>query len=298
MYLRDHTLTSPALQVFLNTDNLADLPDDSIWPALSGDAALTQLREDGFAGVQIGESVSLFNSSILPHCGLNRINHPQETETVFRFHRERGDLCVTLHLGWGMESDEEVDAMVRAVLDASEKFELPAFIETHRATITQDIWRTVELTKRIPDVRFNGDFSHYYCGQELVYGDFEAKLDFMQPIFDRVGFMHGRIAAPGFMQAPIEAADVCPRMAMDGIDYLAHFKQMWRRAMDGFKQHAGSGAVLIFAPEILSRTHYYARVFPGRDGVLREESDRYAQALLYKDIAAECFAESQLIITR
>jgi len=292
MYVRDTTESSPALRVFLNTETLFGLPEHSMWPGLTGDAALMRVREDGFAGVQVGSGLTLFNSSILPQCGHNRINHPHETDAVFRFHRERGDICVTLHLGWGMESDEEIDAMVRAMLGASEKFELPAFIETHRATVTQDIWRTVELTKRIPDVRFNGDFSHYYCGQELVYGNFEAKLDFMQPIFDRVGFMHGRIASPGYMQAPIEAADACPRMAMSGIDYLAHFKQMWRRAMDGFKQHAGSGAVLIFAPELLSRDYYYARVFPGQDGVMREESDRYAQALLYKDIAASCFTAS------
>lgn len=152
------------------------------------------------------------------------------------------------------------------------------------------MWRTVELTKRFPDIRFNADFSHYYCGQEMVYGDFEAKLDFMAPIFERVGFIHGRIAAPGYMQAPIESADVRPRMAV-GADYLAHFKEMWRRAMAGFKTNANTGDIFIFAPELLRSDIYYARVFPDNTGQLREESDRYHEALEYAIIARGIFMD-------
>jgi len=288
-YLNDGSSDAPKLSVYLNTDNLFELPKHSIWPELTGDAALERLKEDGFEGVQVGGFVELYNPQILPHCGLGRINVPEEANEVFARSSERGDSCITLHLGWGMESDPALDLLVEATLNASGKHQLPAFIETHRATITQDMWRTVELTKRIPEVRFNADFSHYYCGQEMVYGDFEAKLDFMQPIFDRVGFMHGRIAAPGYMQAPIQNSLDRPLMAVGEPNYLEHFKEMWRRAMAGFKQNAGPGDTLIFTPELLSPSIYYARVFPDADGTLTEESDRYAQALLHRDIARECF---------
>lgn len=63
---------------------------------------------------------------------------------------------------------DEVAALVDAILAASSRHNLPIFLETHRATITQDIWRTVQITKRFPEVWFNGDFSHYHCGQEMV----------------------------------------------------------------------------------------------------------------------------------
>jgi hypothetical protein len=63
--------------------------------------------------------------------------------------------------------------------------------------------------------------------------------------------------------------------------------------MLGFLRHALAGDVLIFAPELLSPMHYYARVFPDATGKLNEESDRYAQALLYKDLALACFAVAQ-----
>jgi hypothetical protein len=68
---------------------------------------------------------------------------------------------------------------------------------------------------------------------------------------------------------------------------------MWTRAMRGFLRHAGRGDVLIFAPELLAGTYYYARLFPDASGRLVEESDRYAQAVLYRSLARECFAAAR-----
>jgi hypothetical protein len=292
-YLNDNSTDTPKLQIYLNTGNLAGLPASSIWPGLSGSDAIDRLKADGYEGVQLtGGDSDIGPSPDFPYCGQGRISTPDEADPVFAKHAANGEQCITLHVGWGMEDDDEVDRLVESVLSASDTHDLPAFIETHRATITQDMWRTVQLAKRWPDVRFNGDFSHYYCGQEMVYGDFAAKLDFMQPIFDRIGFMHGRIAAPGFMQAPIEGPNTKPLMATGG-DYLADFKEICRRAMAGFQRNAGPGDVLIFAPELLVAGYYYARVFPDDSGQLIEESDRYAQALLYRDIARECYEQCQ-----
>lgn len=293
-YLNDQTQDAPKLRIYLNTGNLTDLPENSIWPGLCGPDAAEHLIKDGFEGIQLdGGETALDAESGIPYCGLDRINSPKEAEPIFRKHVENGEPCISLHLGWGMEDDDEIDRLVESVLAASDKLNLPAFVETHRATITQDMWRTVQITKRFPEILFNGDFSHLYCGQEMVYGDFEAKLDFLQPVFDRVGFMHGRIAAPGYMQAPIESEDGRPRMAVPGArDYLADFKTMWTRAMAGFKKNAPAGSVLIFAPELLRKDIYYARVFPNNDGHLAEESDRYAQALLYQNIAQTCWANA------
>lgn len=290
LYLNDGSADAPKLRIYLNTDNLLDLPKTSEWTACDGQEALKRLKADGFEGVQIGGFVDLYDGAVLPYCGLGRVSEPEEAEPLFAKHSERGDSCITLHVGWGMESDQAMDRLVDAILSAAEKHSLPAFIETHRATITQDMWRTVELCKRIPEIRFNADFSHFYCGQEMPYGDFDAKLDFMQPIFDRTGFMHGRIASSGFMQAPIETATDRPKMVMEGgRDYLSDFKKLWSRAMQGFKDNAELGSILVFAPELLSATYFYGRVFPDTNGVLIEESDRYAQAKLYAKIARDCF---------
>jgi len=292
-FLNDGSADAPKLLVYLNLDNLVDLREDSSWPHLDGLARYQRLVVYGFEGVQLTTNDLPIVHAPVPHCGLDRINSPAEADEVAAGHAERGDLCITVHAGWGLEDDDATFRLAEAILTASSKHRLPIFIETHRATITQDLWRTVQITKKFPEVRFNGDFSHYYCGQELVYGDWKSKLAFMEPIFDRVGFLHGRIASPGCMQVSIDSGLTSrPLQAHGDINYLDHFKELWTRAMLGFLRSAHRGDVLIFAPELLSGRHYYARMFPNASGKLAEESDRYAQALLYKDLARACFAEA------
>jgi hypothetical protein len=291
--LNDGSNESPKLRVFLNLDTLKDLPTDSRGSGLEDLPLFAQLARDGFEGVQLTTDAPVLASLSLPYCGLDRINIPGEANNIVEKHAARGDLCITVHAGWGTEDDDDVFRLVEAILAAGEKHKLPIFLETHRATITQDIWRTVRIAQKFPGIRFNGDFSHYYCGQELVYGDWVAKLDFMEPIFERIGFLHGRIASSGCMQVPIGADFFSPPMQAHGVaNYLEHFKEMWIRAMAGFLRNAGKGDVLIFAPELLSGTYYYARKFPDASGQLEEECDRYDQAILLKDLARLCFEQA------
>ena len=290
-YLNDGSVDAPKLRVFLNLDNLVDLRRDSIWTGVAKEELLEQLAADGFEGVQLTDDGPP-PPGALAYCGLGRINQPGEAVLLAEKHAARGDLCLTVHVGWGIEDDDHVFRLVEAILSASERTGLPIFIETHRATITQDMWRTVQITKKFPEVLFNGDFSHYYCGQEMVYGGVEMKMEFMAPIFDRIGFMHGRIASPGHMQVPIDKTNSRPAAAVGVVDYFADFRTIWARAMRGFRNYAGPGDVLVFAPELLGGAHYYARLFPGSDGMVVEESDRYAQALLYAKIARCLFEDA------
>ncbi len=293
-FFHDGSEDAPKLKVYLNLDNLVDLRADTIWPGLEGLARYRRLMDDGFEGVQLTTNDPPLAEAPIPHCGLDRINTPAEADAIAARHAERGDKCLTVHVGWGLEDDDAVYRLVEATLAASEKNHLPIFIETHRATITQDVWRTVQVTRRYPEVRFNGDFSHYYCGLELVYGNWAEKLDFMEPIFARVGFMHGRIASPGCIQVSIKPDAASPSGQTNGNPvYHDHFKELWTRAMLGFRRNAARGDVLIFAPELLASTHCYARLLPDASGRLVEESDRYAQALIYKDLAHACFAEAE-----
>ena len=292
------TLAPPSLKVYLNADNLVDLRPDTIWRGETGAAMFKRLRDDGFEGIQLTDNEPLPEGASLPHCGLDRISTPAEANDVVCRHADRGDNCITVHAGWGWEDDSDVDQLVAAILEASQRYSISIFIETHRATITQDIWRTVQITRRFPEVRFNGDFSHYYCGQELVYGDWQKKLAFLQPVFERVGFIHGRVASPGSIQAAIGSdLRTRPFQAHGVVNYLDHFRDLWTAAMTGFLRTAGPGDVLIFAPELLPGTHYYARLFPDEHGQFCEETDRYAQALLYVQLAHECFKDAQRRMT-
>lgn len=271
----------------MNELALADMPFANLM------AALEPIRAAGYEGIQTaGETISLEARGECARLGLRmaasgRVNLPDEAGPMAARMSDAGFIAATLHVGWGMEDDDAARALIEAVLSASEKYRLALYVETHRATIFQDIWRTVQFTRWYPDLRFNGDFSHWYTGQELVYGGFENKVKFLEPVFRRVRFLHGRIGNPGCIQVDIGEGET------EGQPFVAHFRELWKASMAGFKESAAAGDVLVFTPELLASGIYYARLFRDADGKLHEEGDRWQQSLVLCRIARECFALRQ-----
>jgi sugar phosphate isomerase/epimerase len=247
---------------------------------------LQAIREAGYDGVQFTQpSEYLLKDEALGLglgiCGSGRVNTPAEAGPLAQQARDVGLECLTLHVGWGTESEAEVDALITAVLDASQKYSIPLYPETHRATIFQDQWRTVQCLSRFPTLEFNGDFSHWYTGTEMVYGGFENKLEFIRPVLGRIGFLHGRIGNPGCMQVDIGDGSVHEH------PYVGHFRTLWTESLLGFLRRRPSPGDFCFTAELLGPEFYYARTFNGR-----EESDRWQQSLVLIGIARECFREA------
>jgi hypothetical protein len=278
----------PSLRRDLNWATLWALPDWSGGPRGEPGAVLEAVRTAGYIGIQHPDA-ALAHAHGLRATGMARVLTPAQLEPLAEAHMAQGFDCTTLHVGTGLETDAEMDTLATAVIAASAATGHPLYIETHRATMTQDMRRTVDLVVGHPYLRFNADLSHWYTGQEMIYGDFAAKLDFIDPVLRRVRFIHGRIGNSCCMQVGIDAA---------GGTHVDHFVQMWRRCFDGFLATAGPGDQLIFAPELLPASldfggqrqdFNYARLFDNGDGGMREESDRWEQATLLWDIAARTF---------
>jgi hypothetical protein len=262
------------------------------WLALDGlpefpSGALPAILDAGYDGVQFIQP--------LPHglvekaqrlglgvCGSGRVNEPRNADLLAKEARDTGLECVTLHLGSGLEDDDEAARLIDAVLEASIKYGIPLYPETHRATIFQDLWRTVQHVQRFPQLRFNGDFSHWYTGCEMVYGDFQKKLEFIRPVLDRVRFLHGRIGTPGCIQVDIGDGD--PQKH----PYVNHFRTFWISAFLSLLHNEPEQSSICFTLELLSPVIYYARTFEGR-----EESDRWQQSFVIAQIARECFAAAR-----
>lgn len=275
----DGSNNEPYLRVDMNYMGVNNLPGFSKGPKGNDREKHQAIKEAGFKGIQDGD-ITLCNELGLKATSHARINIVGELKNVLPQWKDEGRECASIHLGWGMESDAEANKLVEYVLNESEKADFPIYIETHRATITQDMQRTASLVDRFPEIRFNGDFSHWYTGQEMVYGGIENKWEFIAPVFERVRFMHGRIGNPGCIQVDID----------DGRnrDYVEHFKEMWIRSIKGFLNSASQGDFIIFAVELLPADIYYAREF-----INKEEGDRWLQALLYKELINECWDLAQ-----
>ncbi len=289
----DGSPAPPRMRCYLNLMTLEDLPAHASGPAAAGwDAALAAIREAGYEGVQFIEPATKQQLAAcvrlnLGRAGSGRVSEPKDAQELATRFAAEGMECATLHVGWGMEDDEKAAFLLEAVLAASSRNKVPLYVETHRATLFQDMWRTVQFVKRFPDLRFNGDFSHWYTGLEMVYGGFQNKLQFIRPVLERVSFLHGRIGDPGSMQVDIGSGDV------ETHPYVADFRALWTASFTGFLARAQPGDYILFVPELLSPRIYYARRLALSGSVRIEEGDRWNQALVLRRIAQECFGLAQ-----
>jgi len=287
----------PTLRLDLNIGTTWRLPEWSTGPRGDAQGVLEAAREAGYRGVQGGDPKRCRDLGLVPITfDVRRV--PGGLAERARRWADRGYACSTLLLGTGMEGDDAAARLVEEVLEASATAGIPIYVETHRATVTQDLWRTLQLVRRFPELRFNGDFSHWHTGHDMPSGDFEAKLDLLSPVFERVRYLHGRIGTAGCIQ--VDVGDGRP----DDEPPVAHFRAFWTRAFAGFLATAhddtigAPGHEIGFAPELLPSEFGYARLVPGPDGKPREEGDRWAQALVLTRIAAECFTVACVNTTR
>jgi len=273
-------LRDPRLRVFMNLQAFGDMARQA--------KGLRAIVDAGYDGVQLTQPLDRARKDEalrigLGVCGSGRVNTPAEAAPLGKEARDEGLECLTLHVGWGTENDDEAAALIESVLEASAQFSIPLYPETHRATIFQDPWRSVQFLRRFPQLEFNGDFSHWYTGTEMVYGGFENKMEFMRPVLGRIGFLHGRIGNPGSMQVDIGDGSV------EQHPYVAHFRALWTEAFHGFLCRRPLSDRFCFTTELLGPEFYYARTFGGG-----EESDRWEQSLVLARIARECFAEARV----
>lgn len=206
---------------------------------------------------------------------------------LYRALAAEGFYCTTVIAGNGLENDLDADRFCAAILEAQARHAHPLLLETHRASITQDIRRTIDMIGRFPQLRFTADFSHWYVGHEFAMGDFAAKLDFLQPLIERADIVEGRIGSTNRTQIALDGPD-------DARPFVAHHRAFWTRC---FAACHARGATPVFAPQLLPAVIHaggidwpiaYASEVRGADGQLQEESDRWEQSLLLCEIAGNC----------
>ncbi len=283
--------TPERLRFDLSTYTLMGLPAWSQAPVGGDDRVYAAVRDAGYTGVQHDEQIAAAAAAGLRMTGHARMLAPTEADDVAVRHRDAGFDATTLHLGHGLEDEDTADRLAEAVIAAAARHDYPLYVETHRATLTQDMWRTLRLIERHPELRFNADLANWYAGLEMPYGDLAGKFDAMQPLFDRVRFMHGRVSNAACMQVKLATDDPPPAN-------IRHFREMWTRCARGFLDNADPDEILIFAPELLPAVVMtpagpvdvdYARLMS--DG--EEESDRWTEALRLCAMMAECFADAE-----
>jgi hypothetical protein len=266
----------------------AELPDWSAGPRGERADVYAAVKAAGYEAIQTLEPQAAREAGLLP-TGLARIFDDVDgmREVALRW-RDAGCDCTTVQLGTGFESDDEMARLAEALLTISVEAGHPLYLETHRATMTQDIKRTLDLVERFPELRFNGDFGHWYIGHELTYGDMEMKFEKMRPVFERTRFMHLRVSSNAFGQ--LTASDPAE------VRHLDYYRRMWTASFEGFLRSAAPGDYFAVHPELLPARAFYPKMLPGPDGEMREESDRWTESAFLIEVARDCFAAARAAV--
>lgn len=238
---------------------------------------LALLHRHGYRGVVAWDSWDAIRNAGLIPCGMGRILAPEEALPLARRHADAGLDFTTLHVGTGFESDDDMARLAEAVLQAAAATGHALHIETHRATMTQDIRRTTELVARIPELSFTLDFSHWYTGHEMTYGgEFAERLAWCDPVFARVASIQLRMGTSGAIQRPLD-----PRSEHHADHVAALDRCLAVRAAS-----ADPPGIMPVAPELLP-----AWIGEGREARPihyadeTESSDRFAEALALSELA-------------
>ena len=145
---KDDQNKAPALKCYMNMGSMTDLPEWSQAPRGDEAQVYAALKKAGYQGLQGGDP-KLARDAGLENAGGGRVDHPDDALRCAENGASSGAVCTTLHVGTGMEDDLYAGALMEAIIQASEKTGHPLYIETHRATVTQDIWRTVQWASGI-----------------------------------------------------------------------------------------------------------------------------------------------------
>ncbi|HEY1723070.1 MAG TPA: sugar phosphate isomerase/epimerase [Magnetospirillaceae bacterium] len=186
------------------------------------------------------------------------------------------DLCTELgvhHL------DVQADVRPRQIADCvpliegwqrlAEQVDFPVYLETHRDRMTTDLYFTLDLLDRVPDLKLLGDLSHFLVGREFSTPISDENHALMHRIIDNCWAFHGRVASREQVQVEISF----PHHKM----WLDIFLGWWDYGFKSWRRRAGPDDTLAFVCELGPKPY----AITARDG--NDTTDRWQEALRLRD---------------
>jgi len=206
------------------------------------------------------------------------IDRLEQLDIAISLARKAGTPYVDVMTGpYSMPEDEAV-RLIRAISERFKAEKIALALQTHRGLVTQDLLRTVEYARGVPDLRFDLDLSHYFVAGEIGEDLNAAALPAFEAILARAVMLDGRVSNGEQVQIDIGPSGDNP--------HARRFSALWKKVMVAWLQRASPGDILPFRIELGPPN--YAILDPQG----REISDRWAQTLVIRTLAERLFNEA------
>lgn len=247
-----------------------------------------RIADAGFAGVCLDPNVAEIDESrrLRPlfekhglACMLNVFpGTPDELQPLLGLADEMQAVLVNI-IG-GVMPLRAVDAvpLARRWIDEAAAFDFPVLFETHRDSLLNDLYYTLELLEQVPGMRLCADLSHFVVDRELRLPLTERDRGYFDTILDRADCLQGRIATREQVQVPV----AFPQHAA----WVRQFRAWWLDGMRRWRARNSEDASLVFLCELGPPP--YAITDANGD----ELSDRWEEAATIRGWAEEAWDAS------
>ena len=173
--------------------------------------------------------------------------------------------------------DEGVEVVERWRADAK-AIGVDLLFETHRDCTLNDLYYTLQLLDRLPDLRLCADLSHYVIDREMRLPLSDRDRGYMSRILANSECFQGRVANREQVQVQLDF----PQHQ----DWVDQFRAWWEEGIRGWRARSGPDAELVFLCELGPPP--YAMT----DAAQQELSDRWAEALTIREWVREIWERS------
>ena len=159
----------------------------------------------------------------------------------------------------------------------AEEAGIDVWIETHRDRMTTDLFFTLDLLDRLPDLRLLGDVSHFLVGREFAWPVSDENHALIHRILDSSWAFHGRVASREQVQIEISFPHHRP--------WVDLFLGWWEYGFKSWKKRANEDATLAFTCELGPKPY----AITARDG--EDTTDRWEESLLMRQEILDLWAK-------
>ena len=162
-------------------------------------------------------------------------------------------------------------------LDDATRAGLPLLIETHRDSILNDLYFTLQVMDEVPRMRLCADLSHFVVDREFRTPLSCTDQKYIQRILERSDCFQGRVASREQIQVQIGF----PQHQ----EWVQIFKGWWRDGMKMWRQRNSEDATLVFLCELGPPAYAIT------DANGHELSDRWEEALIIRSWVEDIWAD-------